>query len=343
MEKKRLKDIGEFELISRIRRWTRTSIPSIIRGIGDDSAVIELGGKVLLITTDILIEGIHFDPAWIDPFNLGRKSLYVNLSDIAAMGGQPRYFLISLGIPKSLSLLYISLFYRGLKAGAKKFNVYLIGGDTSLSEKITINICVFGEADKDSIIFRKGAKPEDDIYVSGTLGDSALGLEILKKEGQNGKPKGLFKRHLSPIPRVELGKEIAKNHLATSMIDISDGLLIDLQHILKESNVGAQVWEDSIPISSLYKRFVNNYSNDFYGFAKTGGEDYELLFTVPPRFRDKILLLSRFKNIPITRIGKITSKKEGFYLIKKDGGKYSPKTLGFEHFKSEALYRDLLK
>lgn len=333
MGKRSLKDIGEFELISRIRRWFKISNPSLIRGIGDDSAVIELGKKVLLITTDILIEDIHFNPAWIDPFNLGKKSLYVNLSDIAAMGGKPRHFLISLGVPKSISISYISSFYRGLKYGAKMFNVDLIGGDTSLSKNITINICLLGEADKGDVIFRKGARPEDDIYVSGTLGDSALGLEILKREGLNGKANALIKRHLSPIPRVELGMEIGKKHLATSMIDISDGLLIDLQHILEESNVGAQIWEERIPVSGFYRRCINNYSNDFYRFAKTGGEDYELLFTVPPRLRSKVLELSHSINTPITRIGKILPRKDGLYLIKKDGTKIYPKELGFEHFK----------
>lgn len=333
MGKRRLKDIGEFGLISMIQKWVKTPNPLLIRGIGDDSAVVELGKKLLLITTDILIEGIHFDTAWIDPFNLGRKSLYVNLSDIAAMGGQPRYFLISLGVPKSLSLSYISLFYKGLKDGAKRFGVDLIGGDTSLSQNIIINICLLGEAEKGKVIFRKGAKPEDDIYVSGTLGDSALGLEILKKKGLNGKPKGLIKKHISPIPRVALGKAIGENRLATSMIDVSDGLLIDLQHILKESNVGAQIWEDMIPTSGLYKRVINDYSNDFYKFAKTGGEDYELLFTAPTHLRNKILELSRSKGIPITRIGRILSKDEGYYLIKNDGTKYFPEKLGFEHFK----------
>jgi thiamine-monophosphate kinase len=132
---------------------------------------------------------------------------------------------------------------------------------------------------------------------------------------------------------VVLGQIISKNHFATSMIDISDGLLIDTQHILKESNVGAQIWEEEIPISSLYSKWIHYYSNDFYKLAETGGEDYELLFTAPPYLRDKISELSRSQRVPITRIGQILPKKDGFFLIKKDGSKYYPDELGFEHFK----------
>jgi thiamine-monophosphate kinase len=140
-----LREIGEFGLINRIRKWTSTSDPALLKGIGDDVAVIETGAKVWLVTTDLLIEDIHFELTWTDPFHLGRKALFVNLSDIAAMGGIPKYFLISLGLPENLPLPFISLFYRGLKDGAKRFGVDLIGGDTSLSKKIIINICLLGE------------------------------------------------------------------------------------------------------------------------------------------------------------------------------------------------------
>lgn len=332
-KKGNLSDIGEFGLISKIRAWQRGSNSSIFVGIGDDSAVIKLKEKVLLITTDILIEGVHFDPRWIDPYRLGKKSLYVNLSDIAAMGGKPKYFLISLGMPDFLKISYISSFYRGLKDGAKRFGVNLIGGDTSFSEKFVINICMLGEGLNGNVILRNGARVGDDIYVTGTLGDSALGFEILKKEGLNRKPKGLIERHLSPLPRIEIGLAINRNRLANSMIDISDGLLIDISHILTESKVGAMIWEDKIPLSKLYKKWVNLFSNDYYRFAKTGGEDYELLFTASPKLRNRIYELSRSANIPITKIGQIVPKKEGFYLIKKDMSKYYPRELGFEHFK----------
>ena len=249
------------------------------------------------------------------------------------MGGVPKYFLISLGLPKNLSLSFISLFYRGLKEGAKRFQVDLIGGDTSLSQKIVINICLLGEGTKGRVLFRKGARVGDDLFVSGTLGDAALGLKILQKEGLAGRPMGLIKKHLSPCPRIELGRAIAGHRLATAMIDISDGLLIDTTHLLEESHVGARVWEDRIPLSRLYQKWVHFYSKALYPIALTGGEDYELLFTAPPEAREEISILALSSKIPITWIGKILPQKEGFRIIRRDGREYSPTHLGFEHFR----------
>ncbi len=328
-----LREIGEFGLINRIRKWMAASDPALIQGIGDDVAVIGIGSKALLVTTDILIERIHFDRSWIDPYRLGKKALIVNLSDIAAMGGTPKYFLISLGLPKNLPLSFVSSFYRGLKEEAKRFRVDLIGGDTSLSQRITINICLLGEAKKGRILFRKGARVGNDLFVSGRLGDAALGLKILQKQGPMGRPMGLMKKQLSPCPRIELGQAIAGDRLATAMIDVSDGLLIDTTHLIEESGVGARIWEDRIPLSRLYRKWIHSYSKDPYQVALTGGEDYELLFTSPPDRREQISTLALSSNIPITWIGKILPQKEGFRIIRKDGKEYSPSRMGFEHFK----------
>ena len=333
MTEKVLREIGEFGLINQIRRWMTPSDPALLQGIGDDVAVIEMRGKVLLVTTDILIEGIHFDRAWIDPYRLGKKALMVNLSDIAAMGGVPKYFLISLGLPKNLSLSFISLFYRGLKEGTKRFQVDLIGGDTSLSQKIVINICLLGEGKRGELLFRRGVKVGNDLFVSGTLGNAALGLKILQKEGLVGRPKGLIEKHLSPSPRIELGQALARHRLATAMIDVSDGLLIDTTHLLEESGVGARIWEDRIPLSRSYRKWIHSYSKDFYQVALTGGEDYELLFTASPEKKKKISTLALSSKIPITWIGEILPQKEGFHIIRRDGKEYSPGRLGFEHFK----------
>ena len=333
MTEKVLREIGEFGLINQIRRWMTPSDPALLQGIGDDVAVIEMRGKVLLVTTDILIEGIHFDRAWIDPYRLGKKALMVNLSDIAAMGGVPKYFLISLGLPKNLSLSFISLFYRGLKEGTKRFQVDLIGGDTSLSQKIVINICLLGEGKRGELLFRRGVKVGNDLFVSGTLGNAALGLKILQKEGLVGRPKGLIEKHLSPSPRIELGQALARHRLATAMIDVSDGLLIDTTHLLEESAVGARIWEDRIPLSRSYRKWIHSYSKDFYQVALTGGEDYELLFTASPEKKKKISTLALSSKIPITWIGEILPQKEGFHIIRRDGKEYSPSRLGFEHFK----------
>jgi thiamine-monophosphate kinase len=328
-----LQEIGEFGLIGRIRKWMAASDPALIQGIGDDVAVIEVGGKALLVTTDILIEDIHFKSSWIDPYRLGKKALTVNLSDIAAVGGTPKYFLISIGLPKNLSLSFISSFYRGLKEGAKRFQVELIGGDTSLSQKIVINICLLGEGRKGSLLFRSGARVGDDLFVSGTLGDAALALKILQKRGLKGGPKGLIEKHLSPLPRIRLGQSIAQHRWANSMIDVSDGLLIDTKHLLEESKVGARIWENQIPLSRLYRKWVRFFSKDPYPIALSGGEDYELLFTASPGMRKRISNLGLSLQIPLTRIGEILPQKKGFRIIRKDGKEYSPSRLGFEHFK----------
>ena len=332
-KEKSLQEIGEFGLISRIRRWVNSSDPALVQGIGDDVAVIDTGLKALLVTTDILIENIHFDLSWTDPYTLGRKSLAVNLSDTASMGGTPKYFLISLGLPKTLPLSFVSSFYRGLKKEAKRYQVELIGGDTSLSQKIVINICLLGEGRKRDLLFRNGARAGDDLFVSGTLGDAALGLKILREKGKIKEARGLVEKHLSPRPKVELGRAIANHHWATAMIDVSDGLLIDTSHLLEESGVGARIWEGMIPLSRPYQKWIRSFSKDPLQLALSGGEDYELLFTAPPRMRNRILSLVRAHKIPITRIGEILPKEEGFLISRKDGKDYSPSRLGFEHFK----------
>lgn len=333
MTGKVLREIGELGLIKRIRHWVAPSHPDLIQGIGDDVAVIEMGDKALLVTTDILIEGIHFDRSWIDPYPLGKKALAVNLSDIAAMGGTPKYFLVSLGLPKSLPLSFISSFYLGLKEVGKRFRVDLIGGDTSLSQKIVINICLLGEGKIQNLLFRKGAKIGNALFVTGTLGDAALGLKIIQHKGLKGGPKGLIEKHLSPLPRIQLGQAIAERRWATAMIDVSDGLLMDTSHLLEESKVGARIWEDRIPLSRLYKKWIHSYSKDPYQIALCGGEDYELLFTAPLEMKERISSLARSLKVPVNCIGEILPQKEGFHIIGKDGKEYSPPHLGFEHFK----------
>ncbi len=327
-----LREIGEFGLINRIRNWKAFYDPTLIQGIGDDVAVMEMGKKVLLATTDILIEGVHFHRSWIDPYRLGRKALMVNLSDIAAMGGIPRYFLISLGLPNNLPFRYVSWFFRGIMEAAKRFKVALAGGDTSFSQKVLVNICLLGEAKK-NLIFRRGAKIGDDLFVSGTLGDSALGLKILQREGPRGRPRKPVERHLSPSPRLQLGQALAEDRLSTAMIDVSDGLLIDTTHLLEESKAGAVIWQNRIPLSRAYRKYAPFYSKDPHQMALSGGEDYELLFTALPRMRERILSLALSLKIPITRIGQIRRRQEGLRLIGEDGKEYCPAVLGFDHFR----------
>lgn len=331
--RKILREIGEFGLIDRIRKWTSSSDPFLVKGIGDDVAVVKLGEKVLLLTTDILIEDIHFRRSWTNPFDLGRKALAVSLSDIASMGGTPKYFLISIGLPKNLPLSFISSLYRGLRKEAEQFQTELIGGDTSLSQRIVINICLLGEGKEENVLFRKGARVGDALFVTGTLGDAALGLKILQKGRKIQGSKRLIQKLLSPRPRIELGQALAKKHWATAMIDVSDGLLIDTSHLLKESGVGACIWENRIPLSRSYLKQIHSLSNDPIHLALSGGEDYELLFTAPNEIGRRISFLSRLFKVPITHIGKILPQREGLQIIREDGGIYTPSQLGFEHFK----------
>ena len=328
-----LRKIGEFGLLRRVRDWMTASSPSVIQGMGDDVAVFETKKKTLLATTDILIEGIHFERTWTDPYHLGKKALAVNLSDIAAMGGTPKYFLLSLGLPKDLSLSFVSRFYKGLKDMAGPFRVDLIGGDTSLSPKIVINVCLLGEGEKRTLLYRKGAEVGDDLYVTGTLGDSALGLRILQGRRTGARPRGLIEKHLSPRPRVEIGQAIGRKRLATAMIDVSDGLLIDTSHLLEESGKGARVWEDRIPLSRVYRKYVSPYTRDPYLFALSGGEDYELLFTAGAGSREQIAGLARARKVPITRIGEILPSRKGFQIIRRNGKEYFPSRTGFDHFR----------
>jgi thiamine-monophosphate kinase len=291
-----------------------------------------MGSRALLATTDMLVEEIHFQRSWIDPYHLGKKALMVNLSDIAAMGGIPRYFLISLGLPRSLPLSFVSRLYRGMRDGAKRYRVDLVGGDTTLSHKIVLNICLLGEGDPGKILFRSGAKTGDDLWVSGTLGDAALGLSMLREKGLKKKPRGPTSKHLSPIPRLSLGQALARSGLADSMIDVSDGLLSDTSHLLEESHVGALIWENRVPLSADYRKHAPSYSKSFFQLAFTGGEDYELLFTAPIKNRNRISSLSRTLKVPVTRIGEILPEKDGLGVVGTGGDRYAPSRLGFDHF-----------
>lgn len=335
-----LHDIGEFGLIKRIARRSKRRDAAVMVGIGDDAAVIGAKanrGAPLLVTTDSLVEDIHFRRHY-PPEALGWKALSVNISDIAAMGGVPRYYLLSLSIPGRLKLEYIDLFCRGMADAAKRYGLSLIGGDTTSSpDKIYISITVLGHASK-NVLLRNGAKPGDAVFVTGTLGDSAIGLRILEEAGsrvrgresddRGDRSEKLIERHLRPNPRVKEGVMLAKSGMVTSMIDISDGLLADLGHICEESMVGASIRVDRIPLSTAFKAVSEKY--DGLGLALSGGEDYELLFTVGS---DAVgMFLNYAKGIKCTRIGDVV-KGKGVEVLGRNGTRYPTEIRGFEHFK----------
>ena len=330
--------MGEFQLIERIQSKFSCTHQDIIRGIGDDASVTRIQeGRVLISTSDILIEGVHFDLGFTSAHNLGKKSLAVNISDIAAMGGNPRFFLISIGIPPHMSLEFIDEFSEGLLETARSFHTCLVGGDTSRSpEKFIISITLLGESSPGYEVYRSNARVGDLIFVTGNLGDSSLGLEILKKRhglcGVNDSFIDLLERHNNPTPRVNEGRLLAENRIASAMIDISDGLLSDLGHICDQSRVGARLQLSKLPVSRSFQKHVSEITDRPEDLLLGGGEDYELLFTVDKGNVDSINRLKPRFETKVTQIGEIVSGDHGVTVLDDFGGKYEIKRRGFDHF-----------
>jgi thiamine-monophosphate kinase len=331
----KISDIGEFGLIDRIRRTASRNVKRTPIGIGDDAAALTVSpAALLLVTTDMLLEGVHFDLATTDLYSLGWKSAAVNLSDIAAMGGAPRFCLTALGIPPALMVEDIREFYRGVNACLKKFGTSLVGGDTCRSRKgFVITVTVLGEAGAKQVLTRSGARPGDRIFVTGTLGDSGAGLDLLRIAEcgvriKNSQAKHLVEKHLRPCPRVAEGRKLALAGVASAMIDLSDGLSSDLAHVCEESGVGAEVHAGQIPLSKAL-RSMKTLQRPVLEYALSGGEDYELLFTVPPDTVDKLRTL----RIAAKEIGAVT-RGRSIALIGPDGRKTPLRPSGYEHFRA---------
>lgn len=342
--------LGEFGLISRIAAGVFTH-ESVMTGIGDDAAVTALSpGMQLLTSTDMLLEDVHFRRAWHDPYRLGRKSLAVSVSDIAAMGAIPRWALLSLAIPSDLSLDFVDDFMRGFLAMASENRVVLIGGDTCSSRSgLTVSVTVMGEQRPDLIVRRSGAAPDDDIWVTGTVGDAALGLKLLENGGfDSAQPPDsalptscslsgvegdecLISRLLDPNPRVAVALALAYSGLATAMIDVSDGVLADYGHIAEQSGVGGCLRLDALPLSSAFRRHTAALHDVPYDLVLSGGEDYELCFTAHRYDREKIGDCVKKCGIAVTRIGIVTSSL-GVTAVTMDGTPYSAQAKGFNHF-----------
>lgn len=291
------------------------------------------GRDSFLATVDVLNESVHFSLDTTSPYLLGRKSLAVNLSDIAAMGGTPLYFFVGLSLPKNFPVDFVRALYRGMQAQARRFNVALLGGDTvAASGGLSIAVTLIGSAHPRRIVYRIGARPGDLVFVSATLGDSALGLALLQQGARVASKNYLIRRHLDPEPRVALGCALAKAGLATSMIDISDGLAADCGHVLEQSRVGAEIYLERLPLSRTYRQQCTRLSDDFYAPAVCGGEDYELLFTVAPQHLKAVEECSRKAGIPVTCIGSITGDKGKLRIIDDKGKEYKLQKKGFRHF-----------
>lgn len=330
----KLRRLGEFGFIERIARRVPAA-EGVRLGIGDDCAVtVPPPGEVLLTTSDLLIEEVHFRRQWCDLRDLGRKSVAVNVSDIAAMGGTPRHLYLGLGVPEQTTVEELDTFMAGLLAEAETYGLTLVGGDTCRSPgPLLIAITVEGSVAEGELVTRAGAQAGDALYVSGTLGDSALGLALLQAR-QEPDPF-LARRHHLPRARVELGRELARRGVASAMIDLSDGLAGDLGHIVKASGVGARVEREALPLSESFRRRLQR-EDGLWSLALSGGEDYELLFTVPPQRQDAVPEVAATTGVALTRIGQIVTPDHGVTLLGRRDEELPWPQAGFNHFAAAA-------
>ena len=326
----KLAELGEFGFIERIRRAV-AGAPGVHLGIGDDCAVLELPpGERLLTSTDLLIEEVHFRREWTDLFRLGRKSVSVNVSDIAAMGGTPRHLYLGLGIPADLPVEELDSFISGFLSACRDYGATLVGGDTCRSPgPLLISVTVEGSAPVAEVVRRRGARPGDGIFVSGTLGDSALALRRLLDGGLPDDVSAA--RHHDPRAQVELGRFLATARLPSAMIDLSDGLLADLGHILEASAVGAEIEVAAVPLSPVFRSALAGES-ELIELALSGGEDYQLLFTVPPAREEELAAIPTALGLPLTRLGTVTAEPGRLWLRRADGVREAATPKGYNHF-----------
>lgn len=329
--------LGEFGLIRHLTENIKLKNDSTLKGVGDDAAVLDYGDKLTLVTTDLLLEGVHFDLTYVPLKHLGYKSAVVNFSDIYAMNGRPRQITVSIGLSKRFSVEDMEELYSGIRLACDVYGVDLVGGDTSASlTGLSISITCIGEGEKGKVVYRNGAHETDLICVSGDLGAAYMGLQLLEREKRvfqgekdftpdfSGK-EYLLERQLKPEARKDIIEKLREaNVLPTAMMDVSDGLSSELLHISKESHVGCRIYEDRIPIDYQTAVMAEQFNMNLVTAALNGGEDYELLFTVPLTDHEKV---SEMEGIKV--IGHITRPELGNYLVGRDGGEVELKAQGW--------------
>lgn len=336
--------IDELSALKRIEEQFRRASACVDLGIGDDCAAVRFQpGNLVLSTTDSQVEGVHFLKSSIKPRDLARKAVAASLSDIGAMGGIPKFILASAGFSAEEDEDYLDDLIKGFQSAQEEFCVELVGGNLSSSKNLFLDITVLGEVEPESMVMRSGAKTGDYIYVSGTLGDSALGRTLIQhsvklpncsEEPQpnmiTGNPD-LIRRHIMPQPRLTLGRELAVSGLVTAMIDVSDGLIIDMERITTRQGLGARLFVDEIPTSPEYRERVSDYSEDYYSLALSGGEDYELLFASPRENTDLVYEICRRLDVRVTEIGRVVPEN-ALILIDSNDEEIRPDKRGFVHF-----------
>ena len=333
--------LGEFGLIDRITESFKLNNESSIVGVGDDAAVLDYKNKKTLVTTDLLLEGIHFDLRYVALKHLGYKAAVVNFSDIYAMNGRPKQITVSLGISKRFTIEHIEQIYEGIKVACEHYGVVLVGGDTSASVTgLIISITCIGEGEDGKIVYRNGAKDTDLICVSGDLGAAYMGLQLLERElkvsrdvGEGFEPafqgrEYLLERQLKPEARRDVIEELAEMGITpTAMMDVSDGLSSELMHICKHSGTGCRIYEDRIPIDYQTAIMAEEFNMNLVTAALNGGEDYELLFTVPLVDHEKVAAMKSAKII-----GRITKPELGCYMVTRDDNEIELQAQGWNAF-----------
>lgn len=326
----KLSELGEFGLIDRITKGCVTAPERVVRGIGDDCAVTVTagaGGLLSLLTTDMLVERVHFSREVITPAQLGAKALAVNLSDIAAMGGRPLDAFVSVAIPPDVEVTYLDRLYDGFKRVAGRFGVNILGGDTSRSASdLVISVALTGEVEQDKVLYRAGARPGDRIYVTGYLGDAAAGLDAAKNDRV---AHELVRRHLEPEPHLDAGARIAATGQAHAMIDVSDGLAADLGHICRESGAGCRLERGKLnrSVSTELSQYCRAHQLDPERFVLFGGEDYVLLVAGAPGL-ERALAGS---GTTLVELGRIT-EGDDLLLVEDDGSSSPLEPSGWDHF-----------
>jgi len=341
MKRTELADLGEFGLIERLAKNVKTQHKSTIKGIGDDAAVMELNeNEYLLTSTDMLLEDIHFDLSYVPLEHLGYKAIVVNVSDIAAMNGIPLQVTVSLALSNRFSVEAIEAIYKGIYKACENYKVDLVGGDTTSSQKgLVISVNVLGKVNKDLITYRKGGKPNDILCISGDLGGAYLGLQVLEQEKQvfladpDMQPQLEEKqyvvgRQLKPEARMDFVYKLKDlGVVPTTMIDISDGLASEIFHICKQSETGAVIFEDKIPIHQESNEVAKGFQISPVTAALNGGEDYELLFTIEQKDFEKVK-----KHHSIFPIGYLAKKEQGVLMQNISEQSISLQAQGWQHF-----------
>lgn len=343
-----IRDLGEFGLIDRISREFSLSNRSSIKGIGDDAAVIDGGEDILLVSTDMLVEGVHFDLSYTPIHHLGYKAVAVNVSDIAAMNGRAEQITVSIALSNRFSLEAVDALYQGIRAACSNYKVDLVGGDTTSSVSgLVISITVIGRAARQRIAYRSGARPNDIICVTGDLGAALMGLQVLEREKQvflaNPDMQPALEKYeyqvgrlLKPEARTDIVFDLEEaGVLPTSMIDISDGLASELFHISHNSRVGVRIYEENIPIDNLTYETAIEFKLDPVTSALNGGEDYELLFTIDRADQEKIR-----KHPDIHMIGYVHDRPAENVMITKQGSVVPLRAQGWDHFGASPRERE---